>query len=295
METALQPIAPLEAIIPLVTNTVSSTHSRRAYSRALRAFLSFVGTQPLSRPVVMAWRASLTQRGANPATINQALSAVRSLAREAAACGLMDEGVAAQVCLVPNLPNAGIRMGNWLSQEQVMALLSAPDQSTTAGLRDYVLLALLFGCGLRRAEAVSIRCDQIAQRGGRTVVLNLAGKGQRVRTCVIPRWMEQPLTRWIDTIGGTGLLLRSVDGTIGASLSDSGAYWIVAKYSESCGVDFAPHDLRRTFALQSLEGGANLEAIRQALGHASLSTTTRYVAAGLSLKNPACDYVLGGK
>lgn len=287
--------SPLEAVIPLVTNTVNSPHSRRAYSRALRAFLAFVGTQPLTRPTVMAWRASLTQGGANPATINQQLSAVRSLAREAAACGLMDEGAAAQVCLVPNLPNSGVRMGNWLEPEQIRGLLAAPDQSTTVGLRDYVALALLFGCGLRRGEVVSLRTDQIAVRGGRTVVLDLMGKGQRVRTCVVPRWLEEPLTRWISIIG-SGRILRSMEhGVPGESLGDDGVYWIVKRYAAQVGLNIAPHDLRRTFALQSLEGGANIEAIRQALGHSSLATTTRYVAAGLSLQNPACDYLMGGK
>lgn len=286
---------PLEAVIPLVTNTVSSPHSRRAYSRALRAFLKFVGTQPFTRPVVMAWRVSLTQQGATPATVNQALSAVRSLAREAAACGYLDEGTAAQVCLVPNLPHAGVRLGNWLEPDQVRALLATPDQNTTAGLRDFVLLGLLFGCGLRRSEVVAIRTDQIVQRGSRTVILDLIGKGQRVRTCVIPRWLESPLERWIQ-IAGPGLLLRSLEhGEIGESLTDSAAYFIVRKYADQCSLDFAPHDLRRTFALQSLEGGANVEAIRQALGHASLATTTRYVSAGLTLKNPACDYLMGGK
>lgn len=296
MATELAVADRFSPLIILVTNTLRSQHSRRAYSHALGRFLAWLGPLPLTRQSVMAWRASLCDQQASPATINVRLASVRALAREGAANGYLDESAATQIIGIPDVPKRGVRFGNWLTREQIVSLLNAPDKNTTLGLRDYILLGLMFGCGLRRAEAVTITVDQVQRRADRMCIVDLMGKGERIRTTVIPRWLESDLARWIALIGPGSLIRRVMNGAAGPSgITPYAAYKVVEKHAGACGLDIAPHDLRRTFALQSLEGGANLEAIRQALGHASLATTTRYVASGLSLHNPACDFVLGGK
>lgn len=294
MATELSTLPALEPIISLVTNTLRSEHSRRAYSRSLRAFLAWLGPLPLTRQSVMAWRASLCERKASPATVNLGLAAIRALAREGAASGYLEDGAAAQITSIPDVAKRGVRFGNWLTREQAARLLQAPDRSTAHGLRDYVLLSLMFGCGLRRAEAVALKADHVQVRNGRTVLLDMMGKGERIRTVVVPRWLEPDLARWVATIGTGPLVRRMAKGAATASgITPFAAYKVVEKHATACGYEIAPHDLRRSFALQSLEGGANVEAVRQALGHASLDTTTRYVASALSLQNPACDFVLG--
>ncbi len=70
----------------------------------------------------------------------------------------------------------GTRTGNWLAKQRAQQLLKAPNTSTRKGLRDRAILALLLGCGLRRAEAASLRFDHIQQRDSRWVLVDLVGK-----------------------------------------------------------------------------------------------------------------------
>ena len=92
-------------------------------------------------------------------------------------------------------------MGNWLTREQAKELLAVPDRSTLKGKRDYVILALLVGCALRRRELTSLYIDEIQMREGRWVIADLRGKGGRIRTVAVPIWVKQgivPGPRWSD-------------------------------------------------------------------------------------------------
>ena len=95
---------------------------------------------------------------------------------------------AASLTDVPNIRQKGTRLGNWLTREQAKELLAVPDRSTLKGKRDYVILALLVGCALRRNELAELDVETIQQREGRWVLANLEGKGRRIRTVAIPIW-----------------------------------------------------------------------------------------------------------
>ena len=88
--------------------------------------------------------------------MNQRLAAIRKLAREAAAHGWLAAETALSIAQVAGAKQQGTRAGNWLTRAQAEQLINSPDPSTLPGRRDHVILALLAGCGLRRAEATNL-------------------------------------------------------------------------------------------------------------------------------------------
>jgi hypothetical protein len=141
----------------------------------------------------------------------------------------------------------GTRTGNWLTQRQAEALINRPDPATLKGRRDRALLALMIGCGLRREEVARLRWEDVRQREGRWVIVDLRGKHGRVRSIPMPGWAKAAIDQWAAAAGiSTGALFRGVnkgDRVTGDSLTSQGVWRCVTKYS-----DVAPHDLRRTYA-----------------------------------------------
>jgi integrase len=187
-------------LISLVLNAVTSANSRRAYAAGLRQFFSWTRTQPprpFSKALVQEYRTWLNGQKLSPATVNLRLSPIRKLAQEMVDNGLLDAALARGIENVPGVKQAGIRVGNWLIREQASELLNAPDPETLGGLRDRAILALLVGCGLRRAEILSLEVNQIQQREGRWVIPDLVGKGKRRRTVRVPAWVKVRIEEWV--------------------------------------------------------------------------------------------------
>ena len=132
------------------------------------------------------YRISLEQRRYAPATINLRLAAVRRLAYEASDCGLLSPDLAAGIRRVKGAKRLGVRVGNWLSAEQGKTLISAPGGLELRNVRNRAVLAMLIGCGLRRAEIVTVRIEDLQLRVDRWVLADLVGKGGHVRTVPVP-------------------------------------------------------------------------------------------------------------
>lgn len=282
----------------LALNSVSSPHTRRSYDRTLRQFHAWYRVDehgPFSRMVVQEYRTELERQGLAPSSINVQLAALRKLAGEAADNGLLPPEIAAGIAKVRGARQAGVRAGNWLSQEQAQQLLLLPDPGTLKGKRDQALLALLLGCGLRRSELAGLRLAEIQQRDGRWVIVDLVGKGSRVRSVPMPSWAKAAVDRWVAAAGlVTGNLLRPVsksDYLSGDSMTAQSIFEIVERYSERLGIRVAPHDLRRTFAKLAHRGHASLEQIQLSLGHASVQTTERYLGLEQDLVDAPCDHL----
>ena len=272
------------ALVSVVTDTVDSPHSKRAYGRAIRDFLAWyreAGQIGMSRAVVQRYRAYLAS------SINQRLSAIRKLAQEAADNEALSWTAAQGIVNVKGVRQTGQRLGFWLCREQAQAILDAPDTATLKGLRDRALLAVMLGCGLRRSEVAGLDFAHVQQRDGRWLIVDLVGKRNKVRSVVMPTWVKQALDAWAQGAGiGAGPVFRNVSkgGTLGDSLSPVGVSWVVKEYGRALGYeDLAAHDLRRTYAKLSRQGGADLEQIQLSLGHASLTTTERYLGDKLGL------------
>lgn len=112
--------------------------------------------------MVTLYRVSLEQRNYASSTINLRLAAVRRLAYEAADCGLLSADLAAGIRRVKGAKR--LHVGNWLTAEQGKRLLLAVDDTTLRGKRDYATLAILLGCGLRRAELTALRIEDTCSR-----------------------------------------------------------------------------------------------------------------------------------
>jgi site-specific recombinase XerD len=284
-------------IVNLVLDGLASEHSRRAYRRALLDFLAWhagQGRPPLSKALVQAYRAKLQGDGLSPATVNLRMSAIRKLAREAADNGLIAPALAEGVARVKGIKTAGVRSGNWLTQEQAQALLDAPDVTTLKGLRDRAILAVLLGCGLRRSEAAVLTLAHVQQREGRWVICDLVGKGNRTRTVPMPSWAKAALNAWAEAARIIeGQVFRAVHKggyVTGEAMTDQAIADVVRGYAEALGLDaLAAHDLRRTFAKLAHKGGAGLDQIQLSLGHASIQTTERYLGVAQDLTDAPCD------
>jgi site-specific recombinase XerD len=280
----------------LVLTSVSSPHTRRAYEHALESFHAWYRPEahgPFSRAVVQHYRAALELEHRSPSTINVQLAALRKLASEAADNGLLAPELASGISKVRGARQAGVRAGNWLTRDQAEHLLRLPDVTTLKGRRDQALLALFVGCGLRRSELAALTLEHLQQRDGRWVIVDLLGKGQRVRSVPMPAWAKAALDRWTDAAGITaGSVLRAInkaDKIVGNSMTAQSIFEIVERYSRKLGVTIAPHDLRRTFAKLAHRGRAPLEQIQLSLGHASIQTTERYLGVKQDFIDAPCD------
>lgn len=181
-----------------------SDASRRVYSARIQQYTDWAQGAALSRESVRAWMRSLELQGASAQVRNQALAAIKRFAAEAAELEMIQHNDAAQIARVHSKRVTGTRSGLWLDAAQLAALLQLPDRTTLHGRRDACLLALLVGCGLRRAEACALRTEQVrTMPDGRMLLANLTGKGARIRSVSVPRWAQQDIERWIEDMKGT--------------------------------------------------------------------------------------------
>jgi integrase len=276
---------PLAAIKSLVLDAVSSPHTRRSYDLALSRFLAWyqaAGAPGLTKATVQRYRSELEGQRLAASSLNVHLSAIRKLAAEAADNGLLAPELAAGIGRVRGARRLGTRAGNWLTPEEATALLNTPDRSMLIGCRDRAILALLVGCGLRRAELVALDVDHIQLRDSCWVIPDLAGKGNRLRTVPMPAWVKVIVDEWLEGAGlAEGPVLRPLNKAgriIDGRISEDTVWNIVREYGERLGKPgFAPHDLRRTCAKLCRISGGDLEQIQLLLGHASVQTTERYL------------------
>ena len=267
-----------------VLNGVSAENSKRNYALALDELAAFCTErqQPVSRALLLGFKAAMLERDLNASTINVKLSAVRKLVDEAKRAGALGAEEASQMTDIPNVRQRGTRLGNWLTKEQAKELLAVPDRSTLKGKRDYVILALLTGCALRRNEFAMLDVETIQMREGRWVLADLCGKGRRIRTIALPLWVKQGVNAWMTAARiEDGRLLRRVSksGKLqGDGLSDWAVWSVVEQAAKQIGIErFGAHDLRRTCAKLCRKAGGDLEQIKFLLGHSSIQTTERYL------------------
>ena len=186
-------------------DSVTSPHSRRSYRTGLERFFGWVRTSGVAPTFTKAlagqYRSHILEQGLSSASINLRLSPIRRLAREMADNQLLDPAVAAAIERVPGVERRGNRIGNWLTKEQANELLNAPDPRSLKGKRDRAILALLVGCGLRRAELLALAIESIQQREARWVIPDLVGKGNRARTVTIPAGVKARIDLWTRAAG----------------------------------------------------------------------------------------------
>jgi site-specific recombinase XerD len=279
-----------------VLNSLGSPASRRVYEYALDQFIAWYCSEPrlaFNRIVVTRYRMYLESRGLAANTINQQLAAVRRIANEAADAGLLSPELAAGISRVKGVKQLGFRVGNWLSADECSMVLSRACGRTLRAKRDYAMLAVLFGCGLRRSELVGLDANDVQVRQGHWAVVDLIGKGGHIRTVPIPDWVKAALDGWTAAAAiKDGKIFRAVarDKIWGDGISQNVVWYVVKGCCERAGLQhIAPHDLRRTCAKLCHTNGGEIEQIQFLLGHASVQTTERYLGCKQNLGHPVND------
>src|SRR3981189_2049421 len=174
-----------------VLQSLGSVASQRTYGFSIGDFIIWYCSEPrlaFGRTVVLRYRYYLESRQLAPATINLRLAAVRRLAYEACDNGLLSPDLAAGIRRVKGAKRLGMRLGNWLTPTQGKELLGVPDRDSVKGKRNYALLAMLLGCGLRRSELTRLTVSHLQRRDYHWAIIDLFGTGGYVRTVPVPAW-----------------------------------------------------------------------------------------------------------
>jgi integrase/recombinase XerC len=218
--------------------------------------------------------ARLSRRGLARASIARKLAAVRSFLRHAVREGRLEANPATGVP-TPRVPKG---LPRDLTVDETFALLDHIEGDDLAACRDRALLELLYAAGLRVSEAVALDLDDLDLRAG---VLRVLGKGNKERMVPFGSKAAQALERWLTAarplrLNGDG---RAVFMNLrGGRLSDRSVRRVLDRRLREAAIAtrVSPHALRHSFATHLLGAGADLRAIQELLGHASLSTTQRY-------------------
>src|SRR5882724_5592476 len=208
-------LADLEQSKNAVLHSLGAASSQQSYGHAIDEFIGWCCSEPrlsFNRTVVLRYRFFLEQKNLAPSTINVRLAAVRRLAYEASDTGLLSPDLAAGIRRVKGAKRLGMRIGNWLTVDQSKNLLGEPPADHIRGKRDRAILALLIGCGLRRAELVGLRTQDFQVREERWVIADLIGKGKHIRTVPVPLWAKRAVDEWTIAAGiHGGTIFRRVN------------------------------------------------------------------------------------
>lgn len=254
----------------------------------------------LDRPRVLAFLDWLqSERGNSPATRNQRLAVIKSLARYTAVERPEFLDQATQIIAVKQKKTPATDMG-YLTGDEVKALLAEPDPATRRGLRDTVLLSMLYDTAARVQEICDLNAADI--RSAHPMLVTLHGKGSKTRRVPImgptARLMEDYLDRRAPHPGVGADADPLFQGPQWTRLTRWGVTKILARHVQSLrrrdpgyapGVNVTPHVIRRTRAMHLLQAGVNLIYIRDLLGHADASTTEIYARADPETKRKAIE------
>src|SRR5258707_1078400 len=290
-------LADLEQSKNAVLHSLGAASSQESYGHAIDKFMGWSCSEPrlaFNRTVVLRYRFFLEQKNLAPSTINVRLAPVRRLAYEASDTGLLSPDLAAGIRRVKGAKRLRVRIGNWLTVDQSKTLLGEPPSGSLRGKRDRAILALLIGCGLRRAELVGLGTQDFQVREERWVIADLIGNGKHIRTVPVPSWAKRAVDEWTRAAGiNTGAIFRRVsrlDKIWGDSITPKAIWHVVKAAAKRADIkNLAPHDLRRTCARLCHLAGGELEQIQFLLGHASVQTTERHLGCKQKLSQAVND------
>ena len=257
----------------------ASAHTLRSYANDLTDFQRFLaarGTPDLAAAdlrLIRAWLAALHARGLAPASVARKLAAVRSCYRFLVRRGVVD-GNPAREARSPRQPR---KLVTFLPIDEATQLVDGRALGGASRTRDRAILELLYASGLRVSELAGLDLDHV-DRTERTV--RVLGKGRKERIVPYGNQAARALEAWLGQRGeADGALFTNARG---GRLTVRSVHTIVRRSARAAGITrrVSPHTLRHTFATHLLDGGADLRAIQELLGHARLSTTQRYTHVG---------------
>ena len=261
----------------------ASSETMRNYASDLRQLGGFLLSSRLAeRPVdpaalssdsVRAYLQWLDRKGEKRTSLARKLASIRSFYRYLTRQGLVHRNPVEDL----RTPKQPKHLPRVLTKDDADALMTFPNGRTTGSLRDRALLETLYSTGARVSELVAINVDDVRQSEG---LVRLQGKGRKERIVPIGdlaldaiRSYRASLSRHVSRCASQALFYNSRGGR----LTTRSVARIVGRYSSRlAGGSVSPHTLRHSFATHLLDEGADLRAIQEMLGHASLSTTQKY-------------------
>ena len=278
-----------EFISYLTVERGASHHTLSAYRRDLRAYGEVLEARGVSDPAnadredVSAFVYALQVRGLAPASVERSIAAVKSFHKFLVREGLAEDHPAGRV----PLPRKPQHLPDVIGIGEVERLLAQPFPETPAGLRDRAVLETLYGCGLRASELIGLDLTELDLDAG---VLRVRGKGDKDRVVPVGGVAADALRDYLAhgrPFLRTKKAIRPADPAAvfvnvrGTRLSRQTVFATVKRYGARVGLELHPHTLRHSFATHLLEGGADLRAVQEMLGHADISTTQVYTHVGI--------------
>jgi integrase/recombinase XerD len=290
-------VSAADALVEMALATCTSDNTRRVYRLRLRYYLA--SQLPFNREGIAAHLAQLRQEGKSECVTMLAMAAIKKLAKEAEIRHLISYDEYRQITDLSGGKVQRQKTGMWLTVSEVEDLLTLPDRSTYYGKRDAAILCALVGTGLRRDELLHLNWDQYQSREGRMCLVNVRGKGGKLRTVPVPLWAQSDIDVWQVTIQTqepppapgaleAANLIRRERHPLNSKrfcgrLGSTRLAEIVIGYGQRIGIDLRPHDLRRTLAKMMHRAGAGIEQIQFTLGHQHMQTTTIYLGSLLEI------------
>lgn len=279
--------------------TLGSVQSRRVVQSRLNRFARVlqlddwrqITWRDFDRPWLLLAKEALSVDQCSPDTINAVLSMLKGVALQAWELKIISDHRYLRIKNTKSIRGKRIPKRRWLDKNDIVSLL---DQCLTddrvQGLRDAALLALLYGCGLRRSEIVGIDIEHMNEKGGEIRIL---GKGNKERMVYPPARTWEMLREWIsdgrgDHAGALFCRIRKGDVVTTDRLTDQSVYYIMKRLILLTGIEnFSPHDLRGSFISYLLDNGEDIKTVADIVGHADVRTTAGYDRRGEQRKKIA--------
>ena len=212
--------------------------------------------------------------GLSPTTIARRISTIKNFYSFLEGENIV-KGIISDEIIIPKKEH---HLPQVLSEEEVNALLKAPDLSTEKGIKEYAILDILYSCGLRVSEAVNLQINQINEQEG---IINILGKGKKERIVPIRKEALKALKRYISEVRNEHLVIDKKIVFLdkkGKKMSRQAIYNIVKENAKKAEIkkEIHPHTLRHSFATHLLDNGADLRVVQELLGHTKIGTTQIY-------------------
>lgn len=220
---------------------------------------------------------SLRDKGIAPRSLARILSGVRSFYRFL----VLEREIEQDPTELLESPKIGRRLPQVLTVKEIDDILNSIDQSKPEGVRDHCIIEVLYSCGLRISELTNLQISNLFLDEG---FIRILGKGNKERLVPISPKAIKELRIWLDMRKHIDIQRGYEDHvfvsrTRGKALSRISLFVFIQRYAAQAGItkEISPHTFRHSFATHLLQGGANLRAIQDMLGHESLSTTEIYM------------------
>lgn len=242
----------------------------------LETFLEEKKMEEATREDCQAFLKAIYERGVAPRSQARILSGIKAFYRFLLYDGVLTEDPTELL----DAPKIGLHLPDVLSIEEIEAIISVIDLSTPEGHRNRAMVEVLYGCGLRVSELITLRLSNLFFTEG---FVKIVGKGNKERFVPIGSTAQKMVKLYVEGARATLKIKKGEEDYVflnrrGSHLTREMVFMLVKKWAKEAGVEksISPHTFRHSFATHLVEGGADLRAVQQMLGHESITTTEIY-------------------